>query len=951
MTQPGMAMAPAAQAPIMPDVGGLSSAAGVPTTGNDSNVAGTTSGMDGALAQAFGQDAAQTLSNVTLPPGYDQTTISSDEVTAISMGEVLNRSLTGVGAAGGVAAKSGLAQAATNTRAGQAVAEAGKAAAVKGKAAAGSLSKAVATNANRMAVSSVGKRVAASAAGRAVAGFGARLAARAAITAPLNAVPFAGQVAYVAVMVGLILNDPLIRRGIRALFGKPNVNIDSPPTPPNQFLPMWGNRTDDDIMAQDANLVNANNSMFSFDPARVGPNKDRVDPSSEIVQAAKLEELAAMADNANSHYDSTVAELSNVLNKYMGEQYVERTAQLATPLISAMQDAPQKAILPSLQGLVNAGMGINEAYVGFHEVIMKTREEIVNSGDGFVPFYRTISPEKFGELDTVLSSASQSLGEADQMLRGAMSWAPPSDAIQNFSPAQSGSNPSAGEPGEQDKNRNTPNVTSPGGIPRNPGSSRGPSRLPGRDRDRDNDREKDRNNEGNRDEGKSREEQVNDIVDQLQKAAAPVQDQIQGNIDTLNGMNPLNPDSVNNPLNPNNALFGNQGMLNPNNPNGLLNPNNPNGILGALRNQLNPNLSSPTAGPPGSTLDALKKQSPETGDLKKKLDDIIKNRKEATPPPRTAGPKVSAPKADDKVDGKPENKDEEKEAEKVEVPAEQGAKETPAPAPNVLDDINNPANPEGAEDIPMTEADAPEGDGDGMLSDPEAKVADEGTTEVKRGNDTFDLKSPDAAKLANLINPENAEISPKPLVDAAKEAGYVIPDHPAPIGESVSPADIKPGDVVIGSGDEGIYVGDGKVLTADGVEPLTSMASFEEAGDGIFRLEHGENVPDAGGSTDVPDSPDPTPAPDLPSGMDTGSSAGDSPAASDSNGPSGLGSAQFLPEDSGSSLTDEPSVGDSPTTTDETFTASTADSEAAGAAASVSGKDNPKTLGNIPVGD
>ena len=369
MTQPGMAMAPAAQAPTMPGIGGLSSAAGVPTIGNASNVAGTAAGMDGALAQAFGQDATQALSNVTLPPGYDQTSINPEEMAGLSLGSKLRSSATAVGALGGVAAKTGA-----------------------GQAAAGSLSKAVASGAGRMAVSSAGKRVAASTAGRAVAGFGARLAARAAITAPLNAVPIAGQVAYVAVMVGLILTDPLIRRGIRALFRKPNINIDSPPTPPNQFLPMWGNRTDDDIKAQDANLVNANNSMFSFDPARVGPNKDRVDPSTEIVQAAKLEELATMADNANSHYDSTVAELSNVLNKYMGEQYVERTAQLATPLISAMQDAPQKAILPSLQGLVNAGMGINEAYVGFHEVIMKTREEIVNSGDGIVPFYRPFPP-------------------------------------------------------------------------------------------------------------------------------------------------------------------------------------------------------------------------------------------------------------------------------------------------------------------------------------------------------------------------------------------------------------------------------------------------------------------------------------------------------------------------------------------------------------------------------
>lgn len=109
-------------------------------------------------------------------------------------------------------------------------------------------------------------------------------------------------------------------------------------------------------------------------------------------------------------------------------------------------------------------------------------------------------------------------------------------------------------------------------------------------------------------------------------------------------------------------------------------------------------------------------------------------------------------------------------------------------------------------------------------------------TTVSRDGKEFDLKSSKAAKLAELINPTTNE-DPKSIREALGEAGYNVPDPGSNVGERVSPMDIQPGDLVVGNELEGIYVGDGQVLTSEGLKPLAEVADFVNEGQGIFRPE------------------------------------------------------------------------------------------------------------------
>ena len=109
-------------------------------------------------------------------------------------------------------------------------------------------------------------------------------------------------------------------------------------------------------------------------------------------------------------------------------------------------------------------------------------------------------------------------------------------------------------------------------------------------------------------------------------------------------------------------------------------------------------------------------------------------------------------------------------------------------------------------------------------------------TTISRDGKEFDLKSSKAAKLAELIDPTTNE-DPKSIREALGEAGYSVPDPGSNVGERVSPMDIQPGDLVIGNELEGIYVGDGQVLTSEGLKPLAEVADFVNEGQGIFRPE------------------------------------------------------------------------------------------------------------------
>ena len=147
-------------------------------------------------------------------------------------------------------------------------------------------------------------------------------------------------------------------------------------------------------------------------------------------------------------------------------------------------------------------------------------------------------------------------------------------------------------------------------------------------------------------------------------------------------------------------------------------------------------------------------------------------------------------------------------------------------------------------------ADNPEDAGAPQQPQGAVPAEDNGSPQVVRGNDTFQMGTPDNAKMVNDIFP--ADGSPgMTLRDAAKDAGFSIPDPGQDLGTPVDPPNIQPGDVVVGNGTEGVFVGDGKVATADGIRPLSDVAQFDGPDDGIFRLSQDGGGHDMQGSSSV----------------------------------------------------------------------------------------------------
>lgn len=115
-----------------------------------------------------------------------------------------------------------------------------------------------------------------------------------------------------------------------------------------------------------------------------------------------------------------------------------------------------------------------------------------------------------------------------------------------------------------------------------------------------------------------------------------------------------------------------------------------------------------------------------------------------------------------------------------------------------------------------------------------APVGERENTKITRDGQTYDLNSSKAAKLAEMVSPTNGD-EPKSLREAMADAGYKVPDPGADLGTRVSPMDLKPGDLVVGAEAEGVYIGDGQVLTSDGIKPLAEVADFRGDGHGFFR--------------------------------------------------------------------------------------------------------------------
>lgn len=683
------------------------------------------------------------------------------------------------------------------------------------------------------------------------------LAKRAALMGAAAMVPVAGWALNAGLIVGSLLLDKGFRKGVENAINTltfwsntRNVSIDEKPTDPLKFLPLThdGNR-DEDIRAADAELVGANDSTFAFNPYFVGPNNERPEP--EIEQLANFENLLEKLQSTMDTMSTSVEGLMSVYDKYSDAPYVQVSSEKISPISDSIIQGVTQALPSAAQGVVNTASGAEEAYQGFRDAIMQTRETIADSGGNLI-FRNTIDNSQFGNPEEKMEHGRSLVNNGNADIKNAQNWEIPQ--IDNASQGVSGvlaqlrqdRLEEEEEQEEQEQNPNPPNspgvpLPLPGGpyrpSPRPPSTPSTPSTPGETDRDK-----------------MSADELMDKLKENNPSVTSPGGSGIRGGngIDGLGGKNPL--DAMGKQMG--DAIFGQGGplaALNPNNPSSPLNTNNPNGLSNQLKN-----LGNNTPGSNAKT--GIK--TPDTSSLTDKLSDkknesskvgsgkgggVSGGSGSSTP----GGEKIKSPITDDdkKKDIKPGEEDDK---DNVENPDDIDTPEGPDIPEGGIDTSSvDPSAPEGEEGEvdPSDPAAAPE-DEDGETSPNEPEERDEQSPEIKRDGETFDMKNPQNAKLAEGIFPEGDE-TPKSIRDAAEEAGFSVPEPGKELGTPVDPPNIQPGDVIIGNGSEGVFVGDGKVATSDGIRTLSDMAAFDGPDDGIYRLEGSGELPSGDGSSDA----------------------------------------------------------------------------------------------------
>ena len=107
--------------------------------------------------------------------------------------------------------------------------------------------------------------------------------------------------------------------------------------------------------------------------------------------------------------------------------------------------------------------------------------------------------------------------------------------------------------------------------------------------------------------------------------------------------------------------------------------------------------------------------------------------------------------------------------------------------------------------------------------------------------------------------------APTTIDQAADAAGFTVPPMGQDIGQMVPPSAAMPGDVVVGEGGRGVYIGNGEVMMEDqSIKPLSEVSVFSGEHQGLFRLENPEGTMPAD---------DPNAAPAQPVSADGGASA------------------------------------------------------------------------------
>lgn len=656
---------------------------------------------------------------------------------------------------------------------------------------------------------------------------------------------------------------------------------DSVPNGGLHYLIAWQNMFESEESAvdqdpwtveQDTLLHTTNLASFNVDEVRVPHRKDCNDPIMDIFTDVTI--LDSMNKHAQKIGDIEIA-LNRILSKYSADPSVQKYMQLRPEMANAIKDSVISGTATWLNNLsTNTVSSMNALYTEWANTVVDSKQLIVDAEGGWMPWdWHERDGEKLNYNKEPISAADkEAMAEAinEGMRELDNHVAALSSAVGTGGTGQQSGAPSTGDQGAPS---NPPTFTpAPSGPRISPPRNNTPS-SPGGDRGR---------SDSGRDKGTPGVKPQNPITQKPPQTkpdmVKPPQQAQQPSMKP--STNPFAPPSSNQ-----------------NNPFGR--PNQMPDILGSKPGQQS-TLDS-KLGDLGKKMDTSMNQFKD--DMKKKEDEAKREaekkqneakreaEKKEAEKKREAAKKEAEKKKQDAANkqaeklknntkqaqtgpGKAPTNPEAKPGEKTDKPGEkigekkQATAGTPGkPGKPGGDDPHGGGNgkgdnkdkPEDPTD-PNNPADNPEGNEDGNGGLPKDPKADATTTELKRGNQTFDLKEPKYVAVAEKINPEDGGTA-TPIREALKQQGFTVPeDTAAPVGKPISPSEIAPGDVVSSNGQEGLYLGDKKVLTGNGVLNLSDMADFSDPKDGIFRLDGGVNPGGEDGAAinpmDVPETPD-----------------------------------------------------------------------------------------------
>lgn len=743
-------------------------------------------------------------------------------------------------------------------------------------------------------VAGAGGHIAARGLERAAVRIGTRTAARATASSALKwgarlAIGAAFPVGTV-ITVASLLADPMIWAGmnkvIDSLSGTTTPELDTPPSPPEQFLALCndGNR-DPAIRDMDGLMVQFNDQCFTIDPNRIWPPSKDVRPDTlETLDAfpktfEKFNELLDASVKATDNFWKGVSRFDSSADTTISS-FMEKIA----PRIDALVTAPEDLLSPVASELNEPVAAIMNSYNVLREVNIGCREMIAGS-DNITSYFKEpawglfevanpltaftadkLNSENFQMYADKLTAASTNMDTANTALREAGNkWNAPgagpvfgSGLNGPMTPKGPGLNPPK-KPSlphdDKDKEGTFPSGPSnPSGprwsMPGNPGfNPSGPS-SPGFNPTTP------KFGGPSSPKGPGDTDDIDSMIEDLTSPKDSKFDtddlKVPGEDDLkVPGEDSTLPDADSDLPGDDSSLPEADSWTPPEVDDADFSPkewdsedmSTDTSDADTSKLPSSPGFTPPKINPSTTTTDSPSTFNPSSGPMTPGKPSGPPS-PSGMPTPHTTTP--SAPKNDAKIGTPPTTTT-------TSTPGKPGGLPTPGapsdnkafPDPAKLDD-NTKAAELGNKDAKDTEVEDPAGPVDAPETDPGAGGERE-STKITRDGVTYDLQNEKAAKLAELIDPQGEDAQPKDWRTAAKEAGFTIPPTGNP-GTPISPMDLKPGDMVVGDKLQGIFLGDGQVLTSEGVKPLAEVGTFSGEGQGFFRLDGGE-VDEAAGHT------------------------------------------------------------------------------------------------------